>query len=229
MSRIVESVIYSLRNTPVREYPFPHFYATNVFPDDFYQALVASLPEDDGYAPLPGGYANRVAAKEDNLLVAGLNTAEFARAVLSMFPKHFNERFAYGRGNFRSEIRFIRDYEGYKIGPHTDAPAKVVSLLFYLPMDFSLSEHGTGVFIPNDGQKTCPGGPHYGFDAFTEVWRANFLPNSCFGFWKTANSWHGVEKIPQNSVKIRRDVMLYNIYADESHGHQQTGLQHEGK
>ena len=213
--------IYKLRNAQIHQYPFPHFYATDVFPDDFYEALVASLPEDDGYAPLQGGYASRTAAIAPNPLVAGMEGQEFATHVLSLFPKPFNERFAYGKARFRTECRFIRDSEGYQIGPHTDAPAKVVSLLFYLPTDFDLWEHGTGIFVPEDGEKTCRGGPHYKFDGFKEVWRAPFTPNSCFGFWKTSNSWHGVEKISQISRKIRRDVLLYNIYADDDHANQQ--------
>lgn len=222
-------LVYKLRNTPVNQYPFPHFYATSVFPEDFYAALVASLGEDDTYAPLPGGYASRTASSEPNPLVAGLETTDFARQVISMFPKQFNERFAYGKDiKFRTEVRFIRDSEGYQIGPHTDAPAKVVSMLFYLPTDFELWEHGTGIFVPEDGKKTCPGGPHYKFDGFSEVWRAPFTPNSCFGFWKTSNSWHGVEKIPQNSSKIRRDVMLYNIYADDGNDHHKGTISGKG-
>ncbi len=205
----LEHVIYRLRNTRILTYPYPHFYVTDVFPDDFYDALVGSLPED-GYRPLTGGYQNRV-AMESTAMVKDFESPHFASHVLGMFQKQYYERFPY-RGHepkFRSEVRFIRDSEGYKIGPHTDAPHKVISLLFYLPMDFSLSDLGTGIYVPSDGKKTCPGGPHYKFEGFEEVFRAPFLPNSCFGFWKTQNSWHAVREI---SRKIRRDVMLYNIY-----------------
>ena len=214
----LEHTVYQLRNTPVRNYPFPHFYASNVFPDDFYTELVASLPQDEAYEGLKGGYRHRVVAIEQNPLVDCLLDPYFAQHVLGMFGKSFYERFPTpGKAGpkFSTEIRFIRDEEGYRIGPHTDAPNKVVSLLFYLPMDFSDSDCGTSLYVPDDHQKTCPGGPHHKIDGFTEVWRAPFLPNSCFGFWKTPNSWHGVSEICR---KIRRDVMLYNIYTDsESH------------
>lgn len=210
----MEHLVYQLRNTPLRNYPYPHFYAQNVFPDDFYDELVSSLPENDGYEGLKGGYRHRVAAKEQNPLVEGLNDPYLAGHVLGLFGRAFAERFprpgAVGP-NFRSEIRFIRDEEGYAIGPHTDAAHKVVSLLFYLPMDFSDSDCGTSIYVPDDHQKTCPGGPHHKIEGFTEVWKAPFLPNSCFGMWKSPNSWHGVSEI---SRKIRRDVMLYNIYTD---------------
>jgi hypothetical protein len=205
----VEHVIYKLRNTRILQYPYPHFYVNDVFPDDFYDTLVGSLPEE-GYQPLAGGYKSRVAMEATDL-VKDFESEYFARHVMGMFYRHYNERFPYkgSEPKFRTEVRFIRDSEGYKIGPHTDAPNKVLSLLFYLPMDFSLFDLGTGIYVPSDGKKTCPGGPHYKFEGFEEVFRANFLPNSCFGFWKTSNSWHAVKEI---SRKIRRDVMLYNIY-----------------
>ncbi|MHB8272270.1 hypothetical protein [Bradyrhizobium sp.] len=210
----MEHAVYQLRNAPLRKYPYPHFYATNVFPDDFYDALLSSLAPDEGYEGLKGGYRHRVAAKEQNPLIEPFRDPYFAGNVLGMFGQAFAERFPRpGKDGpkFSTDIRFIRDEEGYRIGPHTDAPNKVVSLLFYLPQDFSFSECGTSIYVPDDHKKTCPGGPHYKEEGFSEVWRAPFLPNSCFGFWKQNNSWHGVGEI---SRKIRRDVMLYNIYTD---------------
>lgn len=209
----LDHVIYKLRNAQVLNYPFPHFFVKEVFPETFYDKLIGTLPCNDGYAPLSGGYANRTAMVEQNELVKDFTSDYFAGQVLSVFPKAYQERFPYRASTprFRADVRFIRDSEGYKIGPHTDAPNKVVSLLFYLPKDFSDYEFGTGIYVPTDHKTTCPGGPHYKFEGFNEVWRAPFLPNSCFGFWKTPNSWHAVEKI---SRKIQRDVMLYNIYHD---------------
>jgi len=209
----VEHVIYRLRNAKIDLYPYPHFFITEVFPPDFYTKLLNSLPEDDSYEPLAGGYKSRTAMKEGAALelIQPFNSEWFASNVLGMWgQKLFFERFQ-GQPGFRWDLRFIRDAEGYSIGPHTDAPFKVVSLLFYLPRSFSNVEHGTGIYVPDDHEKTCPGGPHYPFEGFTEVWRAPFSPNSCFGFWKTPNSWHAVAKI---SRKIRRDVFLYNIYSD---------------
>jgi len=213
VNEALEHVIYKLRNAQINLYPYPHFYVKDVFPVDFYwRELLPSLPEDEAYEPLKGGYKSRVALKDPLELVRPFDSAEFASHVLSMWGERtFFERFQ-GKPQFRWEIRFIRDSEGYSIGPHTDAPFKVVSLLFYLPKDFLDFGFGTGVYVPNDHQKTCIGGPHHKFEGFTEVFRAPFEPNSCFGFWKTQNSWHAVEKI---SRKIRRDVMLFNIYTAE--------------
>lgn len=206
----VEHVIYRLRNATVGEYPYPHFFIRDVFPPEFYSEIIGSLPSDDAYAPLKGGYKSRIAATAYPRILAGFDTTHFASNVLSMFGKQFSERYPFhDRPKFRAELRLIRDSEGYSIGPHTDAPYKVVSLLFYLPVDFLDMDCGTGIYVPKDGVMTCPGGPHHKFDGFTEIWRAPFVPNSCFGFFKTNNSWHAVQKI---SRKIRRDVLLFNIY-----------------
>lgn len=213
----VEHVIYKLRNAKINHYPYPHFFVENVFPLDFYSNLLNALPEDDSYEPFAGGYKSRTALKgeliQDGAMdrMVPFNSEYFASNVLGLWGgKLFFERFQ-GSPNFRWDLRFIRDSEGYSIGPHTDAPFKVVSLLFYLPRSFSNVDYGTGIYVPDDHKKTCEGGPHYKFDGFSEVWRAPFSPNSCFGFWKTPNSWHAVAKI---SRKIRRDVFLYNIYSD---------------
>lgn len=210
----LEHAIYQMRNERVLTYPFPHFFVNNVFPWPFYKELLKSLPEDGDYKPLSGGYKHRIAAESIDL-VKDFNSAYFVQHVLTMFGKWFYERYPIkgSTPNFRWEIRFIRDEEGYKIGPHTDAPHKVVSLLFYLPEEYDHPECGTSIYVPDDHVKTCAGGPHYGYEDFSEVWRAPFVPNSCLGFWKGENSWHGVQPI---ECKIRRDVMLFNIYEEKS-------------
>lgn len=232
MTNPLEHVIYKIRNTPILHYPFPHFFIENVFPQDFFNTLLPSL-NTLTYEPLAGGYKSRLATSQMPSCMELFSEDEgmhrFTKAVMATFVKEFYERFpSTGRPEFRAEWRFIRDSEGYSIGPHTDAPQKVVSLLFYLCAEYppeqlsetfylddywhDYSQYGTGIYVPEDGRKTCPGGPHHKFEGFREVWRAPFFGNSCFGFWKTANSWHAVEKI---TAKIRRDVLLFNIYQEK--------------
>lgn len=207
----VDHVIYRLRNAHVMHYPFPHFHVNEVFPWHFYDDLTQHLPKDDEYKALAGKYQHRVGHPVIDL-VKDFDTPQFAAHVMAVFGRVFFDRYPYKPyPKFRHEIRFIRDEEGYSIGPHTDARNKVVSLLFYLPMEYGQSHLGTSIYVPNDGRQTCPGGPHYAFEGFTEVARMPYVPNSCFGFWKTDNSWHGVEPICE---KIQRDVMLFNIYDD---------------
>ena len=211
---LTDQMLYKILNTPIREWPYPHFYTENVFPHETYSELMTWLDDDHNFRPLEGGYAHRTFTDELPEFMRDLSGGRFAKGIMQYFNYQFHQRYPHaGRPAFEMDWRFIRDEEGYTIGPHTDTPRKVVSLLFYLPKAADDYDLGTGVYIPDDGKKKCVGGPHYPFDGFSEVFRAPFLPNSVFGFWKTTNSWHAVEKIPR---KIRRDVLLFNIYEQKA-------------
>lgn len=208
MTDAVEHAVYKLRNAKIQQYPFPHFYVEDVFPDEFYGQLLKNLPKD--YQPL-GTFKSRQYSDSIPEMMKGFASSYFVNQILAMFSREYYERFPNnGRPTITAEWRFIRDSEDYHIGPHTDAARKVVSLLFYLPRDYRDIDTGTGLYVPSDHKQTCPGGPHYKFDGFNEVWRAPFIPNSVLGFWKTENSWHGVQEIKR---KIERNVLLLNIYA----------------
>lgn len=205
-----EHLIYQISNAPLRRYPFTHFFIDEVFPWDVYTTLIDTL-ESGSMAFRPLGFPHRQYCDELPPELAGLDGVRFPQAVISLFSDDFARRYPFSdRPEFTAEWRFIRDEEGYSIGPHTDAPHKVASLLFYLPSPaMYMSDLGTSIFVPTDHKKTCPGGPHHEFDGFEEVFRAPMRANSCFGFWKTNFSWHGVKKISGN---VRRDVLLFNIY-----------------
>lgn len=192
--------------------PFPHFFVENVFPADFYNELMQILDaKEDFHAEK---FANRTFADEIGIPAFDfMREVGFLKAMLHLFPGEAQNKFGNGNALFSRDVRLIRDSKNYKIGPHTDTPTKVLSLLFYLPSEPHYHECGTSVFVPREEGFTCAGGPHYGFDGFREVWRAPFFPNSCFGFWKTNNSFHGVNPLP---VQFRRDVLLYNIYQQQA-------------
>jgi len=193
------------------QWPYPHLYQTNVFPPDFYAQLIANLPSTDEYKDI--GFKNRLITEKGRTppIMQDFAGPYFAKHMLTIFHKAYWERFpnVHDMPHLTWEWRFVRDGKGYSIGPHTDAADKVMSFLFYLPTDQTNQDLGTGIYMPDDHVKTCPGGPHHKFDGFHEVYRAPYLPNSCLGFWKTSNSWHGVQKI---SKIVQRDVLLYNIY-----------------
>jgi len=205
----LEHVIYKIRNARVLEYPFPHFYIEDIFPTDFYWQLRKNLPDDANYKA--EAYKNSRFASPQDEAFAPFHSMKFTQAVVQPFGPHFIQRFPDNKAQLSFDWRLVRDNQGYAIGPHTDAPWKVISLLFYLPLDCSDVDAGTSIFVPGaeNPVKTCVGGPHYQFDGFQKVWTAPYKPNSCFGFWKTVDSWHGVEQI---SRKIQRDVLLFNVY-----------------
>jgi hypothetical protein len=207
---VEEHVLAALKSTPIHTYPFPFFFAENVFPAAFYAELRAYLEKPNDYISVEGRFANRTFA--DGSLIPGIefmHGKKFLVEMLHLFEEPLQAEFGGVKAKFRRDLRLVRDHKNYSIGPHTDMPLKVLSLLFYLPPDDSMKQYGTSFYKPLDPTFICPGGPHHDFEDFKEIGRAPFLPNSCLGFWKTDTSFHGVAPIP---VTITRDVLLYNIY-----------------
>ena len=224
------AVAYAFCNAPVQAFPYPHVYVRDIFPRDFYARLLSQLPPSEALKPLlearsVKGYPER--------FVLGLTEAEiatlpeqyrafwrelarwmtggrFMRLVLDKFGPYISQRFA-GQASLEltDEALLIEDRTNYSLGPHTDAVTKVVSMLFYLPVDESQAHLGTSIYVPRDPSFTCPGGPHHAFDRFEHMAAMPFLPNTMFAFVKTDNAFHGVE--PVRDADARRHLLLYDI------------------
>lgn len=239
---VEEFVRYQIANAQVRPYPFPHFYVSPVFPEDFYQQLMARLPPTEVLEPIGEhgtvGVTDKVTGKftpkSEPRFIADLSKLEedeetrlqghlwrdlsawllgdaFRDLMLEKFSVGISERFGAGV-QLRTDVegRFVRDVHQYKNHPHTDQPAKLVSLLFYLPSNDALKRHGTVIYRPLDPGLRCEGITRHPFELFRKVATMSFMPNALFGFLKTDYSFHGVEEI--RDERIERNVMLYNIY-----------------
>lgn len=227
-------VMYRVANALIQPYPFPHFYVRDVFPEDYYRELRAQLPPAESYEDLRdmgrvgSGYPDgrlvmplipdRVESFPGPMRqfwedMAHWLFGEFGAMLLSKFEIHLNQRLGNSRKmQFRQEALIVQDYTRYSLGPHTDSPKKVMSLLFYLPPDDSLAHLGTSIYRPKDPTFTCVGGPHHEFELFDRMVTMPFLPNTLFAFLKTSNSFHGVEPISEEGV--RRDLLLFDIKID---------------
>lgn len=225
-------VLYKITNAPINLFPYPHIYVQNVFPPDFYRELRAHLPPAEVYRNLRS--LDRVGANyPDTRLVLEVTPkniqglpdplrsfwsnfgqwmlgSTFGQASLSRFAEFVEQRFGDLRQTrFYDEALLVQDYTTYSLGPHTDAPEKVISFLFYLPPDDSLARLGTSIYVPKVPGFTCQGGPHYRFEQFDRMTTMPFVPNSLFAFLKTHNSFHGLE--PLREAGVRRDLLLYDI------------------
>jgi hypothetical protein len=225
-------LIYKVANAPVNHWPFPHFYVRDIFPDDFYARMQQMLPDPGNLRSLPdvrpvpkGSYKERfvipvapealeVLPEEQkafwNELRSWLVGGAFARTLLDKFGPQIQQRFAGQRIKFYDEALLVQDTTHYALGPHSDAPRKVVTLLFYLPRDESQRHLGTSIYLPKDRNFRDPGGPHYKRDNFERLSTMPFMPNSLFVFFKTDNSFHGVE--PVEDPETRRWLLLYDIH-----------------
>lgn len=222
---------YKVSNAPINLFPYPHFVVNDVFPADFYAELQRMLPRPDLMRTLKeargvSGYDERFVFEFKPEQLAMLERAQrefwqamhgwlvggrFAHLMLSKFSPFIQQRFGANPAvRFHDEALLVNDVTNYKLGPHTDAPRKVLTLLFYLPPDDSLKHLGTSIYLPKDRDFRCPGGPHHAHEMFDRVWTVPFLPNSLFVFFKNEVSFHGVEPVKDEGV--RRWLLLYDIF-----------------
>jgi hypothetical protein len=227
---------YRIANTPILQFPFPHIYVENVFPEDFYRKLREHLPPKEHFSTLSALKRVKGAYPDTRLVLllepdrvdaigepyrsfwhevgAWLLGGQFAMLVLSKFSVYLDQRFGDARSKaFDNEAMLVQDYSTYTLTPHTDAPSKVISFLFYLPEDDSLSLLGTSIYLPKDRSQVSDGTDHLPRESFDRLITMPFRPNTLFGFVKTPNSFHGVEPVLEREV--RRDLILYDIRVKE--------------
>lgn len=226
-SALEAQLLYSVANAPVRPFPYPHIYVPEVFPADFYAELMRNMPDPSAMVPIGQarpvkGYKERFVldpAKAGDVLPEGqaafwsdlnalLTAGAFRDALIGKFRPSIASRFG-DTLSCSQETLLVEDITNYALGPHTDHPSKVVTVLFYLPRDESQAHLGTSIYMPKNRQARCPGGPHYGYEGFDRVATMPFLPNAMFAFVKTDNSFHGVE--PVTDPDVRRWLLLYDI------------------
>jgi hypothetical protein len=223
-------LVYKVGNVPFNMFPYPHFYIPDVFPADFYRQLQQNLPDPEAMIPIEKarpvkGYKERfVLGFEDQHLATlpeqkrkfweglrgWMSGGKFASLVIQKFDPFIRQRFEGKPVQLHDELLLVQDITNYKLGPHTDSPRKVITMLFYLPPDNSQMHLGTSMYVPNDPAFHCPGGPHHQREGFGRLHTHPFAPNSMFAFFKTDNSFHGVE--PVADPDCRRWLLLYDIY-----------------
>lgn len=212
-SAAAEQVALRFSHAPVAQRPFPWLYVRDVFPVGFYAEMIKSLPAQEHYRPTE--YEGRFFCGPEPMNsgvwgdVVEWMIHDFTAILATRFKAPLKARFPNGF-NLLPDMRLVRDVSGYEILPHTDHPNKVMSLLFYLPRDDSMKELGTAIYEPHDRDLRSDGMHRYGFENFRQAWRAPFMPNTCFGFFKTDQAFHGVPPIGRDGVV--RDVLLFNVY-----------------
>lgn len=207
--------------------PYPHFVIDELFPEDYYRLMLMARPSDaelvclddtgraHGYPErfvmqLPEGLQQLQDPHKRRFWQTHLNWFLSEGLMVELLKRLREQIVALGvtKLNVRAEAMFMRDLQGYKIGPHTDSPARLLSMMVYLPEDDQHQHLGTSVFKPLAAGQTCAGHSHHGFDAFQEVRRAPYRPNSAFGFLKTENSFHGVYPLEE---AYARDSLVYIV------------------
>jgi len=223
--------LYQIANAPLREHPFPHILVRDVFEPALYRRMMANLLPTDlmrpfkEERPVNSKYpderfvftlaSDRIAALPQPYgafwgeLARWLLDTPFALALFNKFGTFIHQRFGNAQPAYYNEAMLVDDRERYALGPHTDAPSKVITLLFYLPDNDAHAHLGTSIYAPRDPSFRCPGTQHHSIDLFDRVVTMPYLPNTLFAFVKTDNSFHGVEPIGDRDY--RRHLLLYDV------------------
>ena len=233
---VLNHVLDRVAETTTTESPFPHLVIDNVFPDDYYAQMLANFPTPESLRSISAsGRVATDAYKERSVVL--FNDDEFIRMddtqkrfwtefaswmYSDQFVQSFLQKFS---GELESRLErilqveqalelrgdslLVNDQSQYAIGPHTDAPHRLVTFLFYLPPDASMRELGTSIYRPKDRDFVCWGGPHHPFKLFDRVATVEYLPNRLLAFPKTERSFHGVEPITR--LGVNRQLLIHNV------------------
>ena len=232
---------YQFSNTPINSFPFPHMYVQDIFSDIFYSQIQKNLPAQNSMTSLPDlhpeqdgfkNYKDRYVmdfSRDESINKIDKDKQEFWKALGNNFTKgnfsdllkskfqyYLNMRFKYLENvSYESNFLLVNDKKNYSLGPHTDNPRKVISLLIYLPKDLTQKESGTSIYIPKDPNFLAQNKEyqHYPHELFHKVITMPFAPNSAFSFIKTNNSFHGVEKLEVEDTD--RWLLLFDIFLDK--------------
>ena len=228
---------YKFGNAPILNFPFPHIFVENIFTEKFYSKIqdnlldlkemtsMADLYNDKNY------YKERMVfdfAIEESIQKVSKDKRDFwlsfhksmyqnlSHVLEVKFKKFLDMRFTYLENvSYTKRMQLVYDKKHYSLGPHTDHPSKVLSLLIYLPKDRSQISTGTSLYMPKDPKvldKELPH-THYPREDFLKVITMPYVPNSAFCFIKTNNSFHGVEALDMENTA--RWSIQYNLHVNE--------------
>ena len=234
-----EHVFYTIMNANINEYPYPHMLVQNIFDTETYKDILENLPDDGAFETIANrptiiSYTDEPPIYQESFVInmakESFSTlpekqkdfwmdfsswflgSDMMSMLLNKFTPFIQQRFndACGKSLRVGATGLItRDKTGFSIGPHTDTDQKVLTLLFYLPKDFSQLHLGTTIYVPKDPNFLGKSGMHYEPKDFKKVFTAPFEPNSLFCFMKTKRSFHGVEIIENENIE--RNLLIYNI------------------
>jgi len=217
-TEVFSHLLSKVTAAPLESYPFPYFHMEGIFPDSYYQEIFENIPDIAYFASLVANYPKRFCLEFEKTQLEKLpfyhaifwrkfamafGNRTWVSAVLKKFELNLD-----AANHFTLEL--IRDQSDYSIGPHTDQPNKVLTLLFYMPTSADQKQLGTSLYIPKERSFRCAGTLHHSFKDFDRVYTVPFVPNSVFGFVKSDVSFHGVEPIGKQEKE--RTLIAYTLW-----------------
>ena len=221
VERLAGFVAGSIDAARASQVPFGHIVFDHIFPDDFYAAMLAAMPQASDYRPMSGrasgndladGTHTRVKLdlfpellrklppeKRNIWMVVGgaLCSDAVKNALVRQLAQGLQRRFGsdYAKVGMYPLPILTRDIPGYQIAPHPDTHWKGITVQFYLPSDASNSNIGT-VFheLMPDGSRP-------------KRVQMKFVPNSGYAFAVDFDLVHSADTVGPE-VKSRDSILL---------------------
>ena len=212
-----------LTNLPLKSDYIPIIKTETVTPNYSPERFIFNLLDKDN--------VNKLNHKKKNFIYELINillSKELFMGVTKAFSTTIDKRLKkltdyekekIGDSNFKFSIRtsLVKDLTKYNLGAHTDNVNKLISFLFYLPVDNTLSSIGTSLYKPIT---ELSHNTHKYFTStqtkknFKKIKTCPFISNSLFLFPRTQSSYHGVEEV--NIDQKERNLLLLNYYIQKN-------------
>ena len=136
--------------------------------------------------------------------------------VLRPYKYNFSDKFFFDTFycKVKSKIQYSYIKNSGKISPHTDGTNKLLSLMLYFP-DGEKNEENVGTVFWKSKLKNFENKHRDTKDELKnfysnskKIFITPFEENTLYGFIKSSNSWHSVEKININEKYIRKSINI---------------------
>ena len=109
-----------------------------------------------------------------------------------------------------NELLYTVDQKGYYLNPHTDIHIKILSVLIYMPDDFSLKNEGTNLLEHKNSNFTDQGKNVLHDNAsFNLIKTSKFIPNNTLVFKRSNKSFHSVSPV---NVDSSRKLLIFTVF-----------------
>jgi len=207
MHKELEHLLGAIERSDFNDYPYEHFYATEVFSEGFYERILNELPSDEDYFYLmhqdcildkEKGISARLRCPLPNDRLIGVwnevseifHSEELRVALFNKFKKTVKA------DPCDPHVSLMRDKKQYKILPHPDSRTKVITTQMYLPHDNSHEDVGTLVNIKSG-------------DKFTNYKQFPFHRNTYYAFSVGEESYHSVDAVDYESFDRNTLMTIY--------------------
>ena len=239
MRRMAEKVAANIRAAKIQDQPYPYLFIESIFPEKFYSKLDKALTEATPLFKEQVNYGHH-STYSDRSEFRVARTGEHANPnvgslwftlfdvlsspqVFEAVREKFSDTFRIHSGDFVDHPRFrehidptllvTKHRSNYYLGPHTDRREKLLTCVFNFPRRLDVESIGTALYVPKEKGFTSDGTSHLSPDGFVHVNTVPFKPNSVLIFARRDDSFHGVERLSEATLKgDERHNVQFNLW-----------------